>query len=225
MAQKFENNQHWDDYWQNAGRDDQALGGKRQQEVLKSHWVGFFEGVPSDASILDIACGSGAIFEFAPSGVDLALSLVATDQSLAAVSRASEADSIAGVVSDASMLPFAQNSFDFVVSQFGIEYAGVLAFDDVARLLKPGGALNFVSHCYGGAIYKECEEQARLLSVVIDSELFEIASQAILPTINQKENLSTPFADRKIEERLAGVARNVHAVSYTHLTLPTIYSV
>lgn len=214
LDQKSENNQHWDDYWQNAGRDDQALGGKRQQEVLKSHWTHFFEGVPDNVKILDIACGSGAIFDHASrlKGLPPSQVLIATDQSPSAVMRAEESHSAFGVATDASKMPFVSQSMDFIVSQFGIEYAGEAAFRDAARLLKPQGVLHFVCHCHGGAIYEECDTQLEILSAVVECELFEAAANAILPSINQRKDLSAPFADKKAEERLGIAARKVRDV-------------
>jgi SAM-dependent methyltransferase len=47
---------------------------------------------------------------------------------------------------DAAALPFADASFDLCMSQYGIEYAGPAAFDEVARVLAPGGIFAGVLH-------------------------------------------------------------------------------
>jgi SAM-dependent methyltransferase len=47
---------------------------------------------------------------------------------------------------DAAALPFADATFDLCMSQYGIEYAGAAAFDEVARVLAPGGTFAGVLH-------------------------------------------------------------------------------
>lgn len=50
---------------------------------------------------------------------------------------------------DATALPFPDESFDLVMSQYGIEYAGPAAFDEAARVLAPGGTFAGVLHHAG----------------------------------------------------------------------------
>ena len=211
MSQEEKRNQHWNDYWQNAGRDDQALGGKKQREVLQEHWRTLLRGAQKPLSILDVASGSGAIFDAielpSPTLEVGGLSLfVAADESVAAVKQASSKNLIQGVTCDASNLPFENQSFDLAVSQFGIEYAGIDAFLEAARLIRPGGTLNFISHYHDGAIFKECKEQSRVLSVILENELFDVAARAILPTIQQRNVSNKAFVDQKAEEKLRQVA-------------------
>jgi SAM-dependent methyltransferase len=61
-------------------------------------------------------------------------------------------EGVAVVAASASALPFRPESFDLVVSQFGVEYAGLAAFEDAFRLLKPGGRIVTLSHVRGGFI-------------------------------------------------------------------------
>jgi hypothetical protein len=50
---------------------------------------------------------------------------------------------------DATALPFPDASFELCMSQYGIEYAGATAFDEVARVLAPGGTFAGVLHHAG----------------------------------------------------------------------------
>lgn len=50
---------------------------------------------------------------------------------------------------DAAALPFADASFDLCMSQYGIEYAAPDAFDEVVRVLAPGGIFASVLHHTG----------------------------------------------------------------------------
>lgn len=97
--------------------------------------------------VLDVACGTGVVALAAArtgarvSGLDLTPELLA---------RARENASIAGVEidwheGDAEALPFADATFDVVVSQFGHIFAPRpdIAVREMLRVLKPGGTIAF----------------------------------------------------------------------------------
>lgn len=61
-----------------------------------------------------------------------------------------------GIVSDARSIPLESASYDIVTSQFGIDYAGLEAIDEVARLVAPAGQLALLLHNRAGSIYSQC---------------------------------------------------------------------
>jgi SAM-dependent methyltransferase len=65
---------------------------------------------------------------------------------------------IHGLVADARSIPLDSGGFDIVTSQFGVEYAGLEAIDEAARLLAPGGRFALLLHNQAGSIHQECEE-------------------------------------------------------------------
>ena len=84
-----------------------------------------------------------------------------------------------GATASVSQLPFRDASFDIVVSQFGIEYAGTEAFGEAARVLAPGGAAQFIIHYRGGGIDRECSGNARVLRDVLDAGFFNVGLDAV----------------------------------------------
>jgi SAM-dependent methyltransferase len=108
------------------------------------------EGMPRDARVLDLGCGPGRhLIHLGKLGFH---SLCGLDYSNIGLKHLKTFDpSIAVVTGDASIIPFASNSFDFVVMVgvvYEIEDASrhSLVFEEIFRILKPGGALFFVNN-------------------------------------------------------------------------------
>ena len=101
-------------------------------------------------SVLDVGCGCGAltlaVARIADSAIGLDISVPLTE---VASERACEAqiDNVEFVVADAQTYAFAPDTFDLVVSQFGVMFFDdpKRAFSNVRRSLAPGGRLAFVS--------------------------------------------------------------------------------
>jgi ubiquinone/menaquinone biosynthesis C-methylase UbiE len=101
-------------------------------------------------SLLDVGCGCGALTlaaaRIAKSAVGLDISVPLTE---VASERASAAriDNVEFVVADAQTYMLAPDTFDLVVSQFGLMFFDdpVTAFSNVRRSLAPDGRLAFVS--------------------------------------------------------------------------------
>ena len=96
--------------------------------------------------VLELACGTGIVTRHLRATLPAAATLVATDLNEAMVSYARESVPLPGIVwqtADAQALPFADESFDVVVCQFGIMFLPDPArgFGEAYRVLAPGGTL------------------------------------------------------------------------------------
>lgn len=101
---------------------------------------------PGKSRLLDVGCGGGLVSErmaaagYNVTGLDLSLSSLATATRHAASSRMT----IAYVNGRAEQLPFANASFDAIVTSDFLEHVGpqlVAVLTEMARVLKPGGLL------------------------------------------------------------------------------------
>ena len=183
----------WNDYWRHTREAAAHKGGGPQDEVLARFWTSYFADAYARSShprLIDVGCGNGSVPSFALDAskppLDRLPALVGVDNSFAAL-RAFSArfPAAAAVAADASRLPFRDCQFDIVTSQFGVEYAGLEAIEEAARLVSTGGSLALIMHLKGGAMYRECEtnleaaralQRSRLLSFL--KEIFEAGTAA-----------------------------------------------
>lgn len=151
----------WDSYWQGA-RDAQAFtAGGVSHPAVASFWDTILSERASTEEIirvLDIATGSGAVVERLTqhSGASR-YAITCVDISAAAVdSVCTRFPDVVGVVADAKSMPLTSGAYDLVTSQFGIEYAGLAAINEAARLVAPDGSLILLMHFQLGGIFVEC---------------------------------------------------------------------
>jgi Methyltransferase domain len=132
--------------------------------------------------LIDIACGDGAVTGVAVDAAQAArarANIFCADRSFsAAVEIRKRFPQVQAVVCDACGMPYPDGSFDLVVSQFGIEYAGEAAFVEAARLVAAGGRLLAIVHIVGGSLHRECTENLAAVRAVIQSKFVPSAREA-----------------------------------------------
>ena len=153
----------WDTYWHGTGDiGAYSIGGVNHPAIL-TFWDEFFQGVEqgyTKPKVIDIASGNGAVVERALATFgDEQPDFTCLDVSDAAITNIRERfPQVKGLVTDARSIPLDSGSFDVATSQFGVEYAGLEAINEVARLLAPGGRLALLIHSEAGSIHRECVE-------------------------------------------------------------------
>lgn len=183
----------WSDYWQRDGAGGEVFVNARGEgnPALRAYWLAVFEALPAAAKVVDLASGAGSIY--AHLGNDHGLQLHAAD--IAEEALATLEERIPGVrtfVCGADDLPFDDGSFDLVVSQFGVEYAGADAFAEAARIVAPGGRLAALVHVKGGYIDAGNQEQLDEAIVTRDCGFIEHATELTHAVYsNSKARLAT----------------------------------
>ncbi|GIX16356.1 MAG: hypothetical protein KatS3mg119_0542 [Rhodothalassiaceae bacterium] len=154
---------HWTRYWRaprlaSCGPLDSAYAGP-----IGAHWEGIFaRALRKGDRLLDLCAGNGAIAVLAartalrhrrPVRID-AIDRAAIDP----LRHLRLEKPVARQIrfhprTDAAALPFRDGSFDWVVSQFGIEYAPrPAAVAEAVRVARPGARLHFVMHAAEGVL-------------------------------------------------------------------------
>jgi SAM-dependent methyltransferase len=204
---------NWDAYWRNAQSAAAHKDGGPQDEVLQQFWTQFFEEIfttikPSPA-MLDIACGNGAVPRFALSAVnnlnkDIDLHICGVDESSAALAEMCKRDpSLNGIAASALFLPFSDNSFELLTSQFGMEYAGLDVFAEAAQVIAADGLFAAVMHMRDGGIYKECDSNLQAISGFKNSNILNHFEELFTEVVLRKGESGNKDAIRVADKKFA----------------------
>ena len=125
-------NDPWGDFWSQTAQGERTVHGggclpqrwAAIENAQSSAWQGFIEDLPASTKVLDLATGDGCVLrwmhEARPdlelNGIDLAPELPTPPPQM---------QILAGVAMEE--VPYEDNSFATVVSQFGFEYGDVTA--------------------------------------------------------------------------------------------------
>ncbi|MEP4486357.1 MAG: methyltransferase domain-containing protein [Halioglobus sp.] len=153
-----ENHEPWSMYWEGGALNSCITGSEEQDaQVIANLWQRFAAELPSNARVLDLATGNGAVPQQLLSarpdlkiiGVDSAHinphEHVSSDHPLAS------AEFLGNV--DIAKLPYDDESFDAITSQFGLEYSNYQqSVPEAARVLAPKGKLMLLVHHESSAI-------------------------------------------------------------------------
>jgi len=144
----------WGDFWaKNSGGDANGCLPERWaaiEDAQREAWLDFIANLPNGAHILDLATGDGRVLRWMHEGrsglilqgIDLAPELP----------TAPEGTTTRGGVA-MEELPFEDDCFDAVVSQFGFEYGDVAKVAaEISRVLKPQGRVGLMVHRGDGPI-------------------------------------------------------------------------
>ncbi|TXS90687.1 class I SAM-dependent methyltransferase [Parahaliea maris] len=209
------NTQDWQSFWQQAssqGKDDSGIRDAALQQ-LWADWLGAeLKRRPAPVRALDLACGDGALSrQLMTIAGDRALELTCVD--IADAALAALAKHLPGahtVVASAAATGLDAGSFDMVISQFGVEYAGSEALNEVVRLLAPGGSLALLQHKKGSAIDAESAAAVEAITRTLESGLLasfrSLLERARALQLGEGTMESCEEADRDLGPRVAQVA-------------------
>lgn len=144
----------WSRYWSHGiAHSCGGSYGNRYDGSIAQFWRTHFEALPAGSCVLDIATGNGAVPQLL---LDSAADTVACD----AIDLADPAPRwIADLAPHkqrqvrfhgghaAESLPFPEDSFDLVTSQYGLEYTDLArSVPEILRVLRPGGKVCLIVH-------------------------------------------------------------------------------
>jgi len=152
----------WDRFWRydRLSSFESGPGAANYSGETAEGWRRFFAGVPYGGSVLDIATGNGAIAVLA---VEAHRELHVTGSDLADIAPdqfVTTSDALGQVTfrgrTNAEELPFDDDTFVAVVSQFGIEYSDMAkSLPEAMRVLNSGGRLRLAMHAAEGAVVRD----------------------------------------------------------------------
>jgi ubiquinone/menaquinone biosynthesis C-methylase UbiE len=177
-------NNSWNNHWGNMSNAAAYDASATHVKTLNHFWRNRFNAISLERNkFLDIASGGGALLEtlvrhdyMLPEQMS---EFYSADLSYAALHSVKSKYPLSKVLqTDCGQLPFKNESFNFIVSQFGIEYCGLDAFKECSRVLRKDGKFIAVCHYQGGAIETECKRNLEVLHALDDIDFFAHARLA-----------------------------------------------
>ena len=191
---------------------------ERQSKGNWFEWIARNASIEPDASVLDIGCGPGWLWEEAadalPDGLRLTLADLSAGMVKDAVSRAESAGRytwVEGQVSDASALPFEDSHFDTVLACHMLYHVPdpEAAVAEMRRVLRPGGVLCVTTNLEGnmGPLYA-------LGAAIFGGSGSDPAADIF--GLQRAEKVMTPLFEHVVVERFDG---ELHVTSVEDLVL------
>lgn len=172
----------WGDFW--AQQDAHGSGGclpdgwSGIEAVQQATWQEWAGRLPKTARVLDLATGDGRVLAwFRAARPDL--ELVGVDLAPKLPNPPEGCEVIPGVAMED--LPFDEDSFDAVVSQFGFEYGDSEAGSaEIARVLRPNGFVALMTHRIDGPILAHNHDRRMQIGWIFNrKDLFAVAHAAL----------------------------------------------
>ncbi|WJG08355.1 class I SAM-dependent methyltransferase [Aliiglaciecola sp. LCG003] len=181
---------------------------------MQQVWTDFFAQLDSGSRILDIGTGNGALLDIAIQS-NKNFQLVGVDS--AELTIPDSLDNAENVhfkqKVNAQNLPFENQYFDVVISQFGIEYANLsLALPELVRVMKPDGQFQLVMHEVNSSIVKP---NADILNAAIglnaeNGVLFQLRKLINALAKNDQRSVHTENCRISLNEAITQLANGNH---------------
>ena len=184
------NSFQWDQYWAYANINSLSSASTGNYSgTVAQFWRNKFASLKQGAKILDIGTGNGAVaffaaevaqtkgLEFQINAVDLArIDPAHATKSHPELARLLPYIKFQGRIS-ADALPFDNEYFDLIVGQYALEYTPLEStVEELQRVLKPGGHLNFIMHHSDSIIMQTTQDELEQASLIFDkARLFQHA--------------------------------------------------
>lgn len=174
----------WNTFWERQPRSSGKGSGCLPQgwssidEVRAAVWKRFAEDLAEKARVLDLATGDGLVLAHMLSARP-DLETIGIDRATA-LPQAPRGITLQGGVSMED-LPFEDDSFATITSQFGFEYGDVpKVAAEAARVLKPGGTMALITHRSDGPIVAHNRKRGEQVAWAIrEQDLPSIACQSL----------------------------------------------
>lgn len=151
--------------------------------------------LPKDARILELGCGSGANFEFYPPGKLSVSSEISIGMLEIAATKRRENHLIQA---DAQSLPFGENEFDaaFATLVFCSIPDPILAFQELRRVIKPGGRVVLLEHVRPSWILGPIFDAINVVSLAVADDHFnretaKLAEDAGLKIVEVRKKMAS----------------------------------
>ena len=168
-------------------------------------WSSFFASLPESTRLLDLATGNGAVLAIAAEH-SKDFSLHGVDQ--ADIGETGPGGSTFHPHCGIEALPFEDNSFDAVTSQYGFEYSNTTAtIPEIARVATPGASLRLLVHAKDGDVHRATSARLKRLRLLLQGNKNLITSSREICELNPA--FTPPARVKKLEKKFHSLCNDL----------------
>jgi ubiquinone/menaquinone biosynthesis C-methylase UbiE len=208
----MESSWFWSQYWQQNNVTSFGSSLKNGYTgTLKEQWESIFEQLKAGDKVLDLCTGNLSLIRLAKDSMPSFARVEFTGVDFAQISANEFVENnknvrLLGEV-NIECLPFENETFDHVISNFGIEYSDLSnSIAEAGRVLKKGGKVGFICHHERSTLINTSKEELAFIGDVLKLNGPMSQLEAFITAIN-KEDLSNhlPQTNKVLEaENLRG---------------------
>ena len=230
---KTMNAEDWSEYWADGSITTfKNLFHNNYDGEIMAFWSEQFSKLESDASIVDLACGNGALARMAEHVAEqknYLFNICAVDfaQIHPDIPYKNQSDIRFYSHCPIEKMPFDDATFDMAVSQYGFEYADLRrACAEVSRVLKPKASFSFIAHSVDSALIADARQTLRAIKTCLNSSLLKCARVLLeekantfdLPNVGEKNKnaILKPYRD-ELNREIAELVSYAKKLSAQHI--------
>jgi len=185
---------YWSQYWLQGNKT--SFGDTFQagyEGTLKQEWGDFFSTINPKCSVLDLCTGNASLIRIAATTLSYFNQITFTGVDYASIlnddfiAKHKNVDIKSKV--NIENLPFDDNSYDFIISNYGIEYSDIYkSTAEAARILKKNGLLNILCHYHDSVLIKDSKDELKYLTSLLTTNGVLNNLELLLTSLNKKNN-------------------------------------
>lgn len=208
-------NAGWRDYWKMDRPASCVAARETAGTEIELWWQSWFSELPTGSRVLDIATGNGIVLAYAAqaaeargiflqlTGVDLA-DIDPVRYLSAPPAGLRDARFMGGVAAES--LPFQSESFEFVVSQYGLEYADLArALSELERVLRRDGRFRWLAHSGESEVVRQNSNQHREVDFLLASKGVVRSMESLIERISQRHSTQSAMTSLAAAMRSAEI--------------------
>jgi ubiquinone/menaquinone biosynthesis C-methylase UbiE len=192
----MEDHEYWSEYWSQGHKTSFGNDFKHCYEGrLQEAWGNVFKAINSKSTVLDLCTGNAALLRLAEqdmtnfpevnfTGVDYA-NVTASDH----FTQLQNIELLFNV--NIEKLPLKNNTYDFVISNYGIEYSDLAkSLAEVYRVMSDNGHAIFICHFHDSVFIKNNRQELMMISTMLEKNGVLEVLQGLVNALTNKSMYS-----------------------------------
>jgi ubiquinone/menaquinone biosynthesis C-methylase UbiE len=187
----------WSAYWSQGHKTSFGNEFRHCYEGrIQEAWKAVFKSIKSKSNVLDLCTGNAALLRLAEQDMDnfSAVNFTGVDYAnVTASDKFTQLNNIELLFNvDIEQLPLENNTYDVVISNYGIEYSDLSkSLAEVSRVMSDKGYAIFTCHFYDSVLIKNNRQELMMINAMLEKNGVLETMQGLIDALNNKNIYST----------------------------------